>query len=215
MPLILSTKILTQTQKRHLFLAKLSLVEYNGVILRKLPLDLNGLIIKHAIFTSQNAVKYVFENSVDIKHAYCVGEKTAALLDQNGIPVLEKAKNAKELAELLIKNHPEEKFSFFCSKQRRCELPDLLKAEQIDLEEYHVYESICNFKTFDNQFDAVLCFSPIGAESFYTANKVKPLAICIGETTAKAARQYTDDVIVSNRTSVDSVILKAIKTLSK
>jgi uroporphyrinogen-III synthase len=211
MPLLLSTKVLTPTQRRHVFLANLSLVNYNGVIIKSLPLAINSKIVDHGIFTSKNAVKFAFQNSITVKNAYCVGEKTSIFLEQSGINVLETATNAKSLARKIIKKHSKLDFSFFCSKQRRNELPELFEANRISFKEYYVYESICNFKTFDNEFDAVLCFSPIGVESYFSVNKYRPLAICIGETTAKAAREFTDKVIISNKTSIESVILKAIK----
>jgi len=214
MPLVLSTKILTPTQKKHLFLANLSLVEYNAVSILELETALDNASIENAIFTSQNAVKILYSNSITIKNAFCVGDKTAALLKQQGVDIVASATNAEILADEIVKNYSNRRYNFFCSKQRRKELPAILKANQIKLQEHHIYDSISNYKTFNNQFDAILCFSPLGVKSYYGTNKVKPLAICIGETTAKTAKEYTGQVIISNKTSIESVIIKAIKTLT-
>lgn len=214
MPLILSTKILTPTQKRHLFLANLSLVEYNAVSIIKRNVNLQDVTIENAIFSSQNAVYIVDDHSISIQNAFCVGQKTAELVQKKGANIAETADNAKALAQLIVEKYPELKFDFFCSKQRRHELPAILKDHKIQFQEHHIYESVCNYKTFSNQFDAVLCFSPLGVKSYFSKNNNKVLAICIGETTAKAALEYTDQVFVSNKTSVESVILKAIKTLT-
>jgi uroporphyrinogen-III synthase len=214
MSLILSTKVLTATQKRHLFLANLSLVEYDAIRINPLTIELKKTCIENAVFTSQNAVKIFFSNQIAIQNAFCVGEKTSALVEQHGVKVTATAKNAKELATTIAAHYSSLEFDFFCSKQRRNELPDILKANHIKLNEHHSYESVCNYKTFANKFDAVLCFSPLGVESYYRVNNRKPMAICIGETTAKAAKHYTERIIISKTTTIDSVIVKAIKMLS-
>jgi uroporphyrinogen-III synthase len=42
-----------------------------------------------------------------------------------------------------------------------------------------------------------------------------PVLICIGETTADAARKYSDHIVIANTTLVESVIAKAVNVLKK
>ncbi|MGX1022885.1 uroporphyrinogen-III synthase [Psychroflexus sp. MBR-150] len=213
MPLVLSTKILNPIQKRHLFAADISLVEYNAVQIKALYPDL-PTHFKNGVFTSQNAVRLAMAQNIKINNVFCVGDKTAEYLKSFNLNVQLKADYAKDLAEQIIRYYPDEHFDFFCSKQRRNDLPDILSKHNVSLKEYHLYDSVCHLKTFLNTFDAVLCFSPLGVKSYYEIHNQKPIAICIGKTTAKVAEYYTKEVYQASKTSVDSVILKAIKTLT-
>ncbi len=213
MPLVLSTKILNPTQKRHLFAADIGLVEYNAVQIKALNPDL-PVHFKNGIFTSQNAVKLAMTKNLTFENVFCVGHKTAKYLESFGCNVQLKADYAKDLAEQITEHYPNEHFDFFCSAKRRDDLPFALSKHQVFLKEYHLYDSVCNYKTFTNSFDAVLCFSPLGVKSYYTIHDNKPMAICIGETTAKAAELYTNAVYLASITSIDSVVMKTIKTLS-
>lgn len=70
-------------------------------------------------------------------------------------------------------------------------------------------------------------FSPSGVESFMTGQKedkhtsatlleyfINTTAICIGETTAMAAKKYLSNVIVANSSTVESVIAATMKTIT-
>jgi len=214
MPLVLSTKILNSDQKRHLFAANLDLVEYNGVQIKPSNLYLKTKTFKNVIFTSQNAVRLALAKDLKIDNAFCVGEKTAKYLKSFNFNIKLKANYAQDLANEIINSYSNEHFDFFCSKQRREDLPNLLSNSQVSLKEYHLYDSVCNFQKFSNSFDAVLCFSPLGVKSYYEVNKGRPASICIGQTTAKTAKLYTQKVYQASKTSVDSVVFKAIKTFS-
>ena len=77
-----------------------------------------------------------------------------------------------------------------------------------------VYESAVVEKSFDRIFAAVLFYSPRGVYAFAKANKQQPQqAICIGETTAAAAREVFPNVIVANKQTVENVLVTAIKLL--
>ncbi|RRO24308.1 uroporphyrinogen-III synthase [Flavobacteriaceae bacterium 14752] len=214
MPTVLSTKILNSRQKRHLFAANIGLVEYNAVEIKPLYPDLPTHTFKNVIFTSQNAVRLAMAKDIKIDKVFCVGDKTAKYIESFGLNIQLKAYYARDLALQIIKKYPYEHFDFFCSAQRRDDLPFALSKHQVSLKEYHLYDSVCSFKTFTNRFDAVLCFSPLGVKSYYTIHDKKPMAICIGKTTAKAAELYTKAVYVASKTSIDSVVIKAIKTFN-
>jgi uroporphyrinogen-III synthase len=77
------------------------------------------------------------------------------------------------------------------------------------------HQSASDPKIFSNDFDAVLYFSPLGVKAYYENHNKQPMAVCIGETTAAAARAFTRNVLVANKTSIESVIIKTIKSLNQ
>ena len=92
-----------------------------------------------AVFTSQNAVKAVFNKNklptTILNTTYCVGERTKKLLGSFGVHVEKCCLSALELANLLIEKKDISKVHFFCGNLRRDELPDMLAANEIEIEE--------------------------------------------------------------------------------
>ncbi|MDN3723208.1 uroporphyrinogen-III synthase [Aequorivita sp. SDUM287046] len=215
MKTILSTKKLSLSQMELLLNAGVSLVEYNAIKIETVSFEA-PLKIENAIFTSQNGIKAFFENGVRssaVENCFCVGEKTKILLENNGFQVIKMTEYASELADYLVKNHKSEAFHFFCGNIRSDEIPTKLNKNKIPLEEIEVYKTTLNPMKFKRNFDAVLFFSPSGVRSFFTENEDIEMAVCIGKTTASEAKNYTDKVVISNATTVESVIAKAVKTL--
>ena len=69
---------------------------------------------------------------------------------------------------------------------------------------------------FHQLFDGILFFSPSGVQSFMVENSMESaMAFCIGETTASEAKKHTENVVIANSTSIESVIAKSVKTLLK
>ena len=101
------------------------------------------------------------------------------------------------------------------SQERIKELTELL--HQYNHEYYQNSISLVS----DREFDGLLFFSPSGVTSFIEANPnvnvrtEKNTAFCIGKTTANEAEKYFNTVIVSNATTVESTIAKAVNTLKK
>lgn len=213
MKTILSTKTLSISQKELITNAGVSLVEYNAIKIDFVPFAVPS-VIENAIFTSQNAVKAIQDSRFKIQDCFCVGEKTKSLLEKNGLNVIKMTEYASELAEYLVKDHQKDSFHFFCGNIRSDEIPSKLKENNIAFEEIEVYKTTLNPKKFERQFDAVLFFSPSGVRSFVSENKINASkVICIGSTTAQEARKYTENVVISNATTVESVIAKTVKHL--
>jgi len=215
MPTVLSTKNLKENQKLLLLNAGISLVQYAAIKIDYLPIEC-PTNIENAIFTSQNAVKAFFENvsSRAIDNCFCVGKKTKSMLEENGQNVVKMTEYASELADYLVKNHKNDSFQFFCGNIRSDEIPSKLKENNINFKEAEVYKTTLNPKKFERQFDAVLFFSPSGVRSFVSENKINnSKAICIGNTTASEAKIYTENVVIANATTVESVIAKAVNSL--
>lgn len=218
---ILSTKRLLSNQRELLLNAGVRFVEYNAISIARVPFTLSRKRT-NIIITSQNGAQifidslkhHPIELGQEFEKYFVVGSKTTALLTEEGIKVTKTAQNASELAHYIAQEYPREIFTYICGKQRRDELPNILKEAGIFCNEVVVYQTYESEQSFDRTFDAVLFFSPSGVSAFAKANLTQPVAFCIGETTAKTARKYFDQVIVSNATTIESTIAKAVKYLA-
>ncbi|GGX11522.1 uroporphyrinogen-III synthase [Aquimarina muelleri] len=211
---ILSTKKLSVSQKELLLNADLGFVEYDAIKIEFLEADIKTEI-QNAIFTSKNAVKVVLNSNCKIQNCFCIGENTKKFLEENGQNVVETAKNASDLAEIIIKKYRNISFLFFCGNLRRDELPNLLKQNNVDLKEQIVYKTHLNRIIFKRFFEGILFFSPSGVQSYISKNTIskKTIAFCIGNTTASEAKKYTNNIIVANKPTVENVIVQAVKYL--
>lgn len=223
---VLSTKKLSSSQRELLINAGVSLVDYNAIRIQFKPFKASSNI-KNAIFTSQNGVNSFFDksnlsqdnnNSVNtIDNCFCVGEKTKALLEKNGQKVIKMTEYASGLASYLVENHKNDHFHFFCGNIRSDVIPSALSNNNISFKEIRVYNTSLQPKKFERQFDAILFFSPSGVRSYCeersNLTNSKAIFVCIGTTTAQEAKSYTKNVIISNSTTVESVIAKAVKLL--
>ncbi|WP_299217204.1 uroporphyrinogen-III synthase [uncultured Dokdonia sp.] len=229
---ILSTKKLQPNQRELILNAGLSFVEYDAISMKPIDFDLPESL-KNVIITSQNGAKFFIEKTQELAslsgeelevRCFCVGEKTTALLKKNGYNVIKTSQNGATLGHDIAENHKKDSFTYFCGKQRREELPNILKEAGVTCNEVVVYETHINEQIFNQIFDGVLFFSPSGVTAFAKANlkntslleeRKKERCFCIGETTAAAARKYTNQVVVSNATTIESTIAKAVNTLKK
>ncbi|SNY95153.1 uroporphyrinogen-III synthase [Flagellimonas pacifica] len=212
---VLSTKILTPSQKELLLNSGIGFVEYNALEFEFLdiaiPPDYSNLI-----FTSKNAVKAFLRQSDDSNvlnfHAYCVGEKTKSFLEEKGLKVVKMAQNASELGHFIVKNHRNERFIFLSGNQRRLELPELLEKNNIRYKEVQVYNTHLRPKKFNRVFDGVLFFSPSGIRSCLQENEIgNSWAFCIGATTSLEAKKHTSQIIIANKPTVENVLVQVIK----
>ncbi|WP_432412193.1 uroporphyrinogen-III synthase [Rasiella sp. SM2506] len=218
---ILSTKKLKPNQRDLLLGAGFSVVDYNAIGIEFLDFEMPSEI-KNGIFTSQNSVRALINNSeftpsqwerAGVK-VFCVGQKTKALLEQNKLKVVKTTDYGEDLADFITKNHKNDSFHFFCGTIRREEIPKALLASKIEFIEVKTYKTTLKPKKFVQKWNGILFFSPSAVESFATENKIDTsIAFCIGKTTAAEAQKYTSNVVVANTTSVESVIAKAVKTL--
>ncbi|MGW9684736.1 uroporphyrinogen-III synthase [Flagellimonas sp. 2504JD1-5] len=215
MKTVLSTKILTPSQKELLLNSGIGFVEYNALEFEfldvEIPTDCSNLI-----FTSKNAVKAFLKLSDEPNfsnyHAYCVGEKTKSFLEENGLNVVKMAQNASELGDFIAKNHKNTNFLFLSGNQRRSELPELLEKNNIRYKEVQIYNTHLRPKKFNRIFDGVLFFSPSGIRSYFQENEIgQSWAFCIGPTTASEAKKHTDQIIIANKPTVENVLVQVIK----
>lgn len=217
---ILSTKILSLAQKELVLNSGLGLVEYDAIKIEFLDFKVDKKVDNY-IFTSQNGVRAFLKNQNKSpsplgeglgERVFCVGSKTKSLLEENGLKVTEMASNSIELGQNIVKNYKKESFLFFCGNRRREELPSILKENKIDFEEVEVYKTSLHKKEFNTVFDGVLFFSPSAVESYQLENKIKEsIAFCIGATTAQEAKKHTNTIVIATKTTIENVIVQAVK----
>jgi uroporphyrinogen-III synthase len=211
---LLSTKILSPSQKELLLNAGMGFVEYDAIQIKFLDVSYPKAV-ECAIVTSQNAVQFILEKDIKVSQCYCVGDKTEALLIQNGQKVIKKAENSGDLAQFLSKTKQNDPFIYFCGTLRRDEIPSVLQREKVPFQEIVCYETTFQKKVFQQPWDGILFYSPSGVESFFGCNVPgDSIAFCIGDTTATAVKKYTENIVVASSARVESVIAKAVKTLN-
>lgn len=207
---ILSTKILTDSQKKPLIEAGLELIENDFISTKIKSFDLKN-INESLIFTSQNSVESILQHpeleTLKTKKVYCVGIKTKNLLAENSFEVIAYTGYAADLAEIITLIYKSESYTFFSGNKRRDTLPDALKEAGVTFNEIEVYETTLTPQKIKGTVDAVLFFSPSGVESYLADNKLKnEICFCIGETTASALENKTKNIIVAEQPTIEDVI---------
>ena len=210
MPRVLSTKRLAPHQRELLLNAGIGLVEYDAIKIELTDFKTDKKKIENAIFTSKNSVKAISGKDLQIENCFCVGDKTAMVLEKMGFQIIERAQNSEELGWKIAEKYREKHFYFFCGNKRRDELPSILTKNKIDFSEIQVYESSLNLKKFESDVDGTLFFSPSAVKSFAQENQINSVAFCIGSTTAREAAHYTQNIVVASRPGIENVIAKVV-----
>lgn len=216
---ILSTKILLSHHKRWLLNAGLSVVEFDFINIRPKEFLFN-FVNDYLIFTSQNAVEMVLNHPkfelLQTRKCFCVGDKTADLLQKNQFEICVKAQIAEELAEIIIQKYLLNSFTFFSGNLRLDTLPLLLNQNKVTWNEIQVYETVLQPNKIALETDGILFFSPTGVESFLQDNEIENAqCFCIGKTTAKALSSQTNNITIANQPSVENVIIQCVNFYKK
>ncbi|WP_411893889.1 hydroxymethylbilane synthase [Winogradskyella sp. A2] len=208
---IYSTKKLTDSQLQ-LF--------YNDVIadsndaikisLNRIPKSIVRNEIENVIITSKNGVEALLHNfspsELQFKNIYCVGRRTKRMIEKRIGKVKHSEANAKKLAEYLVEYIEGAEVTYFCSDLRLDDLPNILSENNITVNEVEAYQTKFDADKIESSIDGVMFYSPSTVESYLKQNKAVGVAFCIGETTAKVACQFFEDVRVAKVPTVESVI---------
>ncbi|MEC5146628.1 uroporphyrinogen-III synthase [Chitinophaga sp. 212800010-3] len=127
--------------------------------------------------------------------------------------ILASAPYGSELAAAIIARGDINTVNFYCGNQRRDELPGLLRAAGITVNEYVIYENAATPQVVADDYDGILFFSPSAVKSYLSANRLHHKTVCfaIGRTTATTLQEHTDNrIIVSTSTSDESMVQTAI-----
>ncbi|WP_224488341.1 uroporphyrinogen-III synthase [Robertkochia flava] len=208
---ILSTKSLTTPQKERLLNAGFALVEIPFVKTETVPFS-HPHKIDRAIITSQNAVKAIRGADLRIGQCFCVGEKTAAALTEAGYPPVLCESSGEQLAYALADRYKGKDFHYLGTRNRRDELPRILKEHNTPLTEIEVYRTLTNVIEAPGRFDAILFFSPSAVNAFRQKNETgNAVCFCIGPTTAKAFEGFENKVAIAAKPTAEHLILEVVK----
>jgi uroporphyrinogen-III synthase len=216
-PSILSTKPLSEEERNLVNSLGWKLREESFIEIHPHPFG-GPISVDHQtilIFTSENGVILLPPMDLSEAAVACLPGKTLVAVCEKfqEDQVVCTAKNAKDLARAIISEGRFTKAIFFCALDHRPELPQILREAGIVLTEVPVYETSGTPVEVDTFFDAVLFFSPSAVDSFFAINTLPPGAVCfaIGETTAGAVRDYTDQRIVISPFPTQKDLLSCVR----
>ena len=208
---VFSTKALTDEQNK-LFHdgIKVNHADFVKVNINRLAPHVLKKAHKNVVITSQNAVEAIVNSvpaeDLNFKTIYCVGRRTKKLIEQKIGKVKHQAKNAETLANYLVDYMEGTEVTYFCSDIRLDALPTILGESNIKVEEIEAYSTKFDPLEINTKAEGVMFYSPSTIDSFVKENTIRPIAFCIGETTAKHARKHFEDVRVAKVPTVESVI---------
>jgi uroporphyrinogen-III synthase len=229
-PYLLCTQPLTQSMideaaAKGIMVQCLSLTETKLIVdpaLEKLVLRLSETFLT-AAFTSMQAVDSVVQILAGRKPVwkiFCTGPVTRLSVETyfGKDSILADGPSASALAEAILAVGKIERIVFFCSRQRRNELPEKLSREGILVQEVPVYETASTPQKISGHFDGIIFFSPGAVNSFFSANTLqdKTILFAIGKTTADTLAEYCDNEIILSHSPVKELLIEqAITYLQK
>lgn len=229
---VLSTKKLLPSLKLDAMQDGIAIMEQEFISIHPILSDKNKSAVKElfdmkdltAVFTSSNAVecflKLAVLNGIDGKDIhwkiFCLeGVTQKAVIDQlPSCKIVDMAPDSASLASKIINDGTINKLVFFCGNKRMNDLPDLLKTNNVDVQELVVYETSETPVSIPGPLDAVLFFSPSAANSFFSMNQLEKNTACfaIGATTAKTIATHTSNKIISSGVPDQSVLIQALRS---
>lgn len=224
---ILSTRplrndIIEQATNQNVIIDCLSFIETERIKTPGLKEKILHLFSKKitVAFTSMNAVEAVNEYLLSKPewNIFSIGQTTKELISNffGEERIVATADDANSLADTIIEKGVKE-IVFFCGDQRRDELPEKLKAENIKVEEIMVYQTIATAKRVSKHYDGILFFSPSAVDSFFTANTIERNVIlfAIGNTTAYAIKQKVNNkIVVTEQPGKEALVKKMLDYFS-
>lgn len=169
-----------------------------------------------AVFTSNNAARILdlaLHGQKPIWKVYCMEGATCRRVSRwlGEACIAGTGTDSAQLAQNII-NARESSITFFCGDQRRPDLPELLSAAGIAIEEIIVYKTILTPVTIIKEYDAILFYSPTGVESFFMKNTLEASTVlfAIGNTTAAAIRERCNNEIVVGAYPDKALLVKSV-----
>lgn len=135
-------------------------------------------------FTSDNAVKYFFENTnaaewIKGKNVFSVSGKTNEELLKRDIHAVIIAENTTQLVEEVSRRKLIKSVLHVCGNIRLETLHKLLMEAEIKYYPLEVYHTkLKSNLPLNNEFDAILFYSPSGVDGFLSSNKMSAETIC-------------------------------------
>lgn len=210
---ILSTKALSLSQIKILDESKFNLTSTDFIDIKPTGFDIDSLKLssKNWIITSKNSLEIILDlitlDRLKAINFYCVGDKTAQIIKNNQLNLIESKLSSKELGEAIASSHKHHTFSYIAGTHRRPELPNILADNEISFQEFTIYETLLIPYKIEEQFDGILFFSPSGIKSYTSKNTIKYEQIfSIGNTTATEAKKYSNNINIAAEQTIEAVL---------
>ena len=226
---ILSTRpledsLIEEAKAMDIELDVLSFIETETIHTTEVQQEIENALLQSSavVFTSMNAVEAVADEldgqQPDWK-IYCIGTTTGRLVKKyfGEHAIAGTANSASELADLIVDEGEDSEVIFFCGDQRRDELPEILRTNDINVNEIVVYETIAVHHKINKQYHGILFFSPSAVESFFSNNKLDASTVlfAIGNTTANAIKRFSiNKIIISEEPGKVNLFRKMIEYFS-
>ena len=187
------------------------------------PFDLKD---KSLIFTSVNGVESFFENGFkpnekftdhNYNKIYCVGQKTKNTVRKYGFGTFKVKKHADDLSKFIIQNSQGERFLHFCGNLALDVLDRALPLQNIYYKKVEVYDTELIYPIANQDFNAVVFFSPSGVRSFAKNNSLDNKTIfSIGHTTEKELKKFTkQEIYTSQESNIEDLLQIIVNKLSE
>lgn len=208
---VLSTRNLSEDQRLRFKNVQVQSTDFLKISFNRISKPILKSKIENVIITSQNAVESIVSSvpkeELQFKNIYCVGRRTKRLIENKIGKVKHSENYAKDLAAYLVDYIEGTEVTHFCSDIRLDELSSTLEKNHIKVNEVEAYRTILDSEKIDPSIEGIMFYSPSTVESYMINNTAKgKTAYCIGETTAKEAGKYFDDVRIAKIPTVESVI---------
>jgi len=223
---ILSTRpidapLINEAKHQNIEIDILSFIETVPIRSIEVQQEIENALLKSSavVFTSMNAVEAV-ANELDGHQPdwriYSIGNTTRQLVKKyfGEEAIAGTAESAAELAELIVEEDNSDDIFFFCGEQRRDELPDILRSNDIDVNEIVVYQTIQVKHKIEKTYHGILFFSPSAVQSFFSNNKIsdKTILFAIGNTTATEIKKYANNkIITGDEPSKENLVMEMIR----
>jgi uroporphyrinogen-III synthase len=226
---ILSTRPLPpalteEARQLGIWIDEISFIETEPIRSVEVQQEIEQALIKFTavVFTSMNAVEAVTEEldgALPEWKIFCIGNTTRQAIKKyfGENTIAGTADNASALAEEILQDEEIDEVTFFCGDQRRNELPDALRQNDIEVIEIVVYYTIPVQQKIEKNYHGILFFSPSAVDSFFKKNKItdQTLFFAIGNTTAATIKKYTPNkIIIANEPGKENLVRQMMEYYS-
>ena len=220
----LPSSLIEEAAANGIAIDELSFIETESILSVEVQqeIELASTEIATVVFTSMNAVDAVtifLDGHRPDWSIYSIGTATGKLIKAyfGEEKMAGTANDAASLAALIAEDRFTDEVIFFCGDQRRDELPEILRQNDIEVNEIVVYQTIATPHKIEKDYFGILFFSPSAVQSFFSKNKIagRTILFAIGNTTANEIRKYTTNkIIISDEPGKENLVQKMIEYFS-
>ncbi|QEZ89211.1 uroporphyrinogen-III synthase [Aliarcobacter cibarius] len=190
---------------------------------QSLKFDLDLTSYDALVFTSKSAIYALEDNKVNWKSipSYLIAPATANIANEFGanIAFIGSSGHGNEFAKELIPHLKDKKVLYVKAKITVSNLPNILRENEIDIDELVSYETVCNknLKHIELEDDSIIIFtSPSSVKCFFNKFSWNSSykAIVIGKTTATYLPKEIKNYQISSSTSVKDCVTLALSNFN-